>query len=59
MPVYTYRCDNCQHRLETQQRITDNPLTHCPSCETNQLRRTINPVAVTFKGAGFYKTDAA
>lgn len=59
MPTYTYTCRACGHDLEQHQPITDQPLTHCPNCHTNQLRRTPNAIGITFKGTGFYRTDAA
>lgn len=57
MPKYQYRCTQCAHELEVQQKFTDDPLTVCPECEGG-LRKVYNAVGVVFKGSGFYKTDS-
>ncbi|TCJ20200.1 zinc ribbon domain-containing protein [Rubrobacter taiwanensis] len=56
MPVYEYKCDNCDSRFEVLQRISDPPLTDCPECE-GALRKVLHPVGISFKGSGFYSTD--
>ena len=56
MPIYTYRCRDCNHQFEQRQRMTDDPLTECPVCNGN-VRRVVNSVGVVFKGSGFYVTD--
>jgi putative FmdB family regulatory protein len=56
MPVYTYKCDQCDHQVEVRQRFTDAPLTVCSRCG-GRIRRVIVPVGVVFKGSGFYVTD--
>ena len=55
MPIYEYRCEN-GHTFEVQQRMTDEPLTTCQVCE-GPVQRVFHPVAVHFKGSGFYATD--
>jgi putative FmdB family regulatory protein len=55
MPIYEYRCEN-GHLFEVMQRITDDPVTHCETCEA-PVQRVFHPVAVHFKGKGFYNTD--
>jgi putative FmdB family regulatory protein len=55
MPIYEYRCDN-GHTFEEMQRMTDEPLTTCPTCGA-RVERVFHPVAVHFKGSGFYSTD--
>jgi len=57
MPVYSYRCDNCGVRFERHQRFSDPPLTRCPECKKNALRKIFTPVGIVFKGSGFYATD--
>lgn len=57
MPLYVYKCNNCEHQFEVRQRFSEEPLTICPQCE-GQIRRVINPVGVVFKGSGFYVTDS-
>jgi putative FmdB family regulatory protein len=55
MPIYEYRCDR-GHTFEVMQRMTDDPLTSCSTCEA-PVQRVFHPVAVHFKGSGFYSTD--
>jgi putative FmdB family regulatory protein len=55
MPIYEYRCEN-GHLFEVMQRITDDPVTACETCEA-PVQRVFHPVAVHFKGSGFYNTD--
>jgi putative FmdB family regulatory protein len=55
MPIYEYRCNN-GHTFEATQRMTDDPLTSCSTCEA-PVQRVFHPVAVHFKGSGFYTTD--
>jgi putative FmdB family regulatory protein len=55
MPIYEYRCDR-GHTFEVIQRMTDDPLTSCSTCEA-PVQRVFHPVAVHFKGSGFYSTD--
>lgn len=56
MPIYAYKCKNCEYQFDVRQRFSDDPLTGCPRCE-GQVRRVISPVGVVFKGSGFYVTD--
>ena len=55
MPIYEYRCDN-GHTLEVMQRMSDAPLSSCTACDA-PVQRVFHPVAVHFKGSGFYTTD--
>jgi putative FmdB family regulatory protein len=55
MPIYEYRCER-GHTFEVMQRMTDDPLTSCSTCEA-PVQRVFHPVAVHFKGSGFYNTD--
>ena len=57
MPLYVYKCKNCEYQFEARQRFSDDPLTECPECQ-GQIRRVITPVGVVFKGSGFYVTDS-
>ena len=56
MPTYVYRCENCGHRFEAWQHMTDDPLTTCPQCE-GPIHRVVFPSSIVFKGSGFYSTD--
>ena len=55
MPIYEYRCDR-GHTFEVLQRMADDPVTVCTTCEA-KVQRVLHPVAVHFKGSGFYTTD--
>jgi putative FmdB family regulatory protein len=55
VPIYEYRCDN-GHTFEVLQRMTEDTLTKCTVCEA-PVQRVFHPVAVHFKGSGFYATD--
>ena len=55
MPIYEYRCDH-GHLFEVTQRMSDGPVTACVTCEA-PVQRVYSPVAVHFKGSGFYNTD--
>ena len=55
VPIYEYRCEN-GHTFEVMQRMTDDPLVSCQTCEA-PVQRVFHPVAVHFKGSGFYTTD--
>ena len=55
MPIYEYRCDN-EHRFEVLQKFADEALTVCEQCGA-PARRVLHPVAIHFKGSGFYSTD--
>jgi putative FmdB family regulatory protein len=55
MPIYEYLCEN-GHRFEVLQRMSDEALTSCEVCGV-PVQRVLHPVAVHFKGSGFYTTD--
>ena len=56
MPIYEYRCPN-GHTFEVFQRITDPPVETCEVCSAGPVEKLLFPVAVHFKGSGFYSTD--
>ncbi len=55
MPFYEYRCDR-GHTFEVLQRMSDDPVSTCTTCEA-PVQRVLQPIAVHFKGSGFYTTD--
>ena len=55
MPIYEYRCQN-DHRFEALQKFADDPITECEVCGA-PAQRVLHPVAIHFKGSGFYSTD--
>jgi putative FmdB family regulatory protein len=57
MPIYEYQCEACGHRLEKLQKISDEPLQHCPACGAPKLTKLVSAAAFRLKGAGWYETD--
>ena len=55
MPIYEYRCEN-GHHFDVMQKMTDGPVTECEVCG-KPVQRVFHPIAVHFKGSGFYNTD--
>jgi putative FmdB family regulatory protein len=55
MPIYEYRCER-GHTFEVMQKMTDDPVISCTRCDA-PVQRVFHPVAVHFKGKGFYNTD--
>jgi putative FmdB family regulatory protein len=55
MPIYEYRCEN-GHTFEVIQSMSDDPVETCEQCGA-PVERVFHPVAVHFKGSGFYSTD--
>jgi putative FmdB family regulatory protein len=56
MPIYEYRCPN-GHLFELFQRMADAPPEACEVCGAVPVERVLHPVAVHYKGSGFYTTD--
>lgn len=56
MPIYEYRCPN-GHTFEVFQRMSDPPASVCETCGAGPVEKLLFPVAVHFKGSGFYATD--
>jgi putative FmdB family regulatory protein len=56
MPIYEYRCPN-GHTFEVFQRFADAPIEVCQECGEGPVEKVLFPVAVHFKGSGFYATD--
>jgi putative FmdB family regulatory protein len=57
VPIYEYKCEN-GHLFEVLQKMSDDPLSVCEQCGA-PVQRVFHPVAVHFKGSGFYTTDYA
>lgn len=61
MPTYVYKFVETGETIEVQQAFTDDALTeavHPTSGQSMQVKKVFQPVGVTFKGGGFYKTDS-
>ena len=57
MPIYEYRCSACGHELEALQKLSEAPLTVCPSCGQSELRKQVSAAGFQLKGSGWYVTD--
>ena len=57
MPIYEYRCNGCGHELEAIQKLSEAPLTFCPACETDGLKKKISAAVFRLRGSGWYETD--
>ena len=57
MPIYEYKCQNCEHYFEVLQRISEEPLSTCPECKKNALKKLVSAPNFRLKGQGWYETD--
>jgi putative FmdB family regulatory protein len=57
MPIYEYRCSSCGHELEALQKLSDAPLSTCPSCKADTLVKLVSAAWFQLKGSGWYATD--
>jgi putative FmdB family regulatory protein len=57
MPFYEYECQACKYYIEVMQKITDAPLTKCPSCGKRKLTKLVSAPVFRLKGGGWYETD--
>jgi putative FmdB family regulatory protein len=57
MPIYEYRCANCGFEKEYLQKLSDAPITDCPSCGTPQMTKLVSAAGFQLKGTGWYATD--
>jgi len=57
MPIYEYQCNNCNHKIEVLQKISDDPLAQCPSCRQQKLKKLVSAASFRLKGSGWYETD--
>lgn len=58
MPTYGYRCTVCGKEFERFQKMTDPPVRECEFCGS-PVKKMLYPVAISFKGSGFYVNDSA
>lgn len=57
MPIYEYLCGACGHVLDALQKVSEDPLTYCPECGKQELKRQLSAPAFRLKGGGWYETD--
>ena len=57
MPIYEYRCSACGQEHEVLQKVTEPPLTECPSCGKPGMQKLLTAAGFQLKGSGWYATD--
>jgi len=57
MPIYEYRCDDCGFQNEYLQKVSEPPMTLCPSCGKEAFRKLLSAAGFQLKGSGWYVTD--
>ncbi len=57
MPIYAYKCSNCGYTKDALQKMSDDPLTHCPHCGKETLVKQLSAPGFELKGKGWYATD--
>lgn len=57
MPIYSYRCEDCQYTQDILRKISDPPLVACPNCGAPALRKQVTAAGFQLKGSGWYVTD--
>lgn len=57
MPIYAYRCEACGFAKDVLQKVSDAPLTQCPSCHKENFRKQLTAAGFQLKGTGWYVTD--
>ena len=57
MPIYEYRCAACGKEHEVLQKVSERPLTKCPSCGKPKLQKMLSAAGFQLKGSGWYATD--
>ncbi|MGX5173315.1 FmdB family zinc ribbon protein [Aliikangiella sp. IMCC44653] len=57
MPIYEYKCNACDHRMEKLQKMSDDPLKDCPECNEPSLSKLVSAAGFRLTGTGWYETD--
>ena len=57
MPIYEYHCEACGNDHEALQKIADEPLTVCPECGAEELKKKVSAPSFRLSGSGWYETD--
>jgi putative FmdB family regulatory protein len=57
MPIYAYRCEACGFAKDALQKVSDAPLTECPSCSQSAFKKQLTAAGFQLKGSGWYVTD--
>jgi len=57
MPIYEYRCSECGFQEEYLQKVSEPPLSVCPSCGKATFQKLLSAAGFQLKGSGWYATD--
>ena len=57
MPIYAYRCNDCGFAKDVLQKMSDEPLSDCPSCGKANFKKQVTAAGFQLKGSGWYVTD--
>ncbi len=57
MPIYDYKCSDCEHQIEVIQKFSDEPKTLCLECGKETLKKMVSAPSFRLKGGGWYETD--
>ncbi|MFZ6766335.1 FmdB family zinc ribbon protein [Undibacterium sp. Di26W] len=57
MPIYAYRCQECGFAKDVLQKISDEPLSVCPTCGKSSFTKQVTAAGFQLKGSGWYVTD--
>ena len=57
MPIFEYRCTECEHVSEFVEKFDQPPQTTCPHCHAQALKKLISAGNFHLKGSGWYVTD--
>ena len=57
MPIYDYKCSNCEHQFELIQKFSDQPVEICPQCTEKSVQKLVSAPSFRLKGGGWYETD--
>ena len=57
MPIYAYKCESCGFAKDALQKISDAPLSVCPSCGADTFKKQVTAAGFQLKGSGWYVTD--
>ena len=58
MPIYEYECPKCKKVHEVTQKMSDKPLTRCPTPKCKgKVKKIMSMTSFALKGSGWYTTD--
>ncbi|MHB1188504.1 FmdB family zinc ribbon protein [Thiobacillus sp.] len=57
MPIYAYKCVSCGYAQDEMQKVSDAPLSVCPSCGKGDYAKQVTAAGFALKGSGWYATD--